>query len=110
MSELGLEPGNVPHTRAEALDFNGTLLFDLNPIQFRLSGLYSAEDEELNPAPVRNLLNQDPDKWSVSAPHLRQLVQYVKRQRVVLKFCDPVKFAAGEVAWAPYESVVDRKG
>ena len=55
--DLNLQPGNIDHTSRERLDFNGTLLFDLQPFQLRLTGLYSTEDRELNPAPIRNMLN-----------------------------------------------------
>ena len=56
---IELKPGNVDHTRNEQLDFNGTLLFDYNPFQLRISGLYTDEDWEVNPQPVRNILNQE---------------------------------------------------
>ncbi|MEW6750289.1 MAG: TonB-dependent receptor [Candidatus Latescibacterota bacterium] len=55
---LVLKPGNVEHTGNEQIDLNGTLLFDYNPIQLRVSGLYTDEDWEYNPSPVRNLLNK----------------------------------------------------
>ena len=57
--ELKMKPGNIDHTGNEQLDFNGTLLFDLNPFQLRISGLYTDEDWEVNPQPVRNILNQE---------------------------------------------------
>jgi len=54
---IELQPGNIAHTGREAIDFNGTLLFDFSPFQVRLTGLYSTDDIQLNPAPVRNLFN-----------------------------------------------------
>ncbi len=56
---LKLRPGNIDHSGREALIFNGTLLFDYHPIQVRCTGLYSSEELQLNPAPVRNLFNQE---------------------------------------------------
>ena len=66
---LSVRPGNIDHSGREALIFNGTLLFDYNPFQVRCTGLYSQEELKLNPAPVRNILNQDrlPRTNSVSA-------------------------------------------
>ena len=58
LEKLEVKPGNVPHTGNEAVDFNGTLLFDFNPIQLRVTGLYTQEDQELNVAPIRNIFNQ----------------------------------------------------
>ncbi len=55
--DLNLRPGNIDHTGREQLNFNGTLLFDMQPFQLRLTGLYSIEDRELNPTPIRNMLN-----------------------------------------------------
>ncbi|MBI2503343.1 MAG: carboxypeptidase-like regulatory domain-containing protein [Candidatus Latescibacteria bacterium] len=57
LADLRLEPGNIAHTGRTAFDFNGTLLFDYNPIQLRVTGLYTAENREFNPAPIRNMLN-----------------------------------------------------
>ena len=59
LSSLRLQPGNIDHTGRTALDFNGTLLFDLSPIQLRVTGLYTAENREYNPSPIRNMLNLD---------------------------------------------------
>ncbi len=58
LKNLSLQPGNIDHTGRTALDFNGTLLFDYNPIQLRVTGLYTTEDREFNPAPIRNMLNE----------------------------------------------------
>ena len=55
--DLVLGAGNIEHTGSERLDFNGSLHFDYFPFQLRLTGLYTGEDRELNPAPVRNMLN-----------------------------------------------------
>lgn len=54
---LSLQDGNIKHTGAEAIDFNGTLVFDLEPVKFQVTGLYSDESREFNPAPIRNMLN-----------------------------------------------------
>ena len=67
---LKLRPGNIPGTGRQAIDLNGTLLFDYSPFQVRLTGLYSTDDSELNPAPVRNLLNADRLNESTSAAGL----------------------------------------
>ena len=64
------------------------------------------DDEMLSRALWRNLLNQDPAAWEPEvAPELGPLVVYVKKQKVVLKFCDPVKFAQGQVPFAPFASI-----
>ena len=55
--DLNLRPGNIDHTGSERLNFNGTLLFDLQPVQLRLTGLYSDSYFESNPTPIRNMLN-----------------------------------------------------
>ncbi len=55
--DLQLQPGNIDHTGSERLSFNGTLLFDLQPFQLRLTSLYSTADLESNGAPVRNMFN-----------------------------------------------------
>lgn len=57
LGDLRLQPGNIDHTGRTAFDFNGTLLFDYSPIQLRVTGLYTAENREYNPAPIRNMLN-----------------------------------------------------
>lgn len=57
LADLNLQPGNIAHTGRTAFDFNGTLLFDYNPFQLRVTGLYTAENREYNPAPIRNMLN-----------------------------------------------------
>jgi len=54
---LNLNPGNVDHTGNEQIDFNGNLLFDYHPLQLRISGLYTTEEWEYNPQPIRNMLN-----------------------------------------------------
>ncbi|MCC7262077.1 MAG: TonB-dependent receptor [Candidatus Latescibacteria bacterium] len=59
LADLRLQPGNIDHTGRTAYDFNGTLLFDYNPIQLRVTGLYTAENREYNAAPIRNMLNLD---------------------------------------------------
>ena len=56
---LKVQGGNVPHTGDKATDFNGTLLFDYNPIQLRVTGLMSDEDRELNVNPIKNIFNQE---------------------------------------------------
>lgn len=58
VERLEVKPGNIPHTGREFLDFNGTLHFNYNPIQFRVTGLHSAGDRELNVNPIKNILNQ----------------------------------------------------
>ena len=63
-------------------------------------------DEALSKALWRNLLNQDPASWKPDAPHLAALVAYVKRQKVVLKFCDADAFSKGVVPFAEFEKVV----
>ena len=55
---LNLAGGNIPHTGFEATDFNTTILFDYRPIKVQVTGLYSTEDVQFNPAPIRNMLNQ----------------------------------------------------
>ncbi|MBT4502706.1 MAG: TonB-dependent receptor [Gemmatimonadetes bacterium] len=59
INSIVLKPGNIDHTGNEQIDINSTLLFDLNPFQLRISGLYTTEDQEVNPQPVRNLFNQE---------------------------------------------------
>ena len=54
---LRLQPGNIDHTGSERISFNGTLLFDLQPFQLRLTSLYSTSDRESNGAPVYSMLN-----------------------------------------------------
>ncbi len=54
---LLMKPGNIEHTGRSQVDLNTNLLFDHQPIQLRLTGLYSSDEIELNPAPVRNMLN-----------------------------------------------------
>jgi len=54
---LKMRPGDIPHTGNTQIDVNTTLSFDYNPFQLRVSGLYTTEDIEYNPAPVRNMLN-----------------------------------------------------
>ena len=55
--DLKLQDGNIEHTGTEAIDFNGTLVFDFEPVKFQITGLYSDESLEFNPAPIRNMLN-----------------------------------------------------
>ena len=57
--DLNLRPGNVDHTGRELRALNSTLLFDYYPFQVRVTGLYSATDEEINWTPVRDMLNQE---------------------------------------------------
>ena len=57
--DLNLQDGNIQHTGAEAIDFNGTLVFDLEPVKFQITGLYSDESLEFNPTPIRNMLNTE---------------------------------------------------
>ena len=57
VKSLTLKPGNIEHSGNEQIDVNSTLLFDLDPFQLRVSGLYTTEDLEYNPSPVRNMLN-----------------------------------------------------
>ena len=54
---LTLTPGNIAHTRGDAYDLNGTLVFDYQPIKLQITGLWSDESLEFNPAPIRNMLN-----------------------------------------------------
>ncbi len=59
---------------------------------------YTAQDEEaLSRALWRNLLNQDPDKWSPKAAQLPLLVNYVKRQKVILNAVSAEEFGRGVV-------------
>ena len=55
--DLKLQDGNIQHTGADAIDVNGTLVFDFEPVKFQITGLYSDESLEFNPAPIRNMLN-----------------------------------------------------
>lgn len=59
VDQLVVEPGNIPHTGREFLDFNGTLHLNYDPVQFRVTGLHSTSDRELNIAPIKNILNQE---------------------------------------------------
>jgi hypothetical protein len=59
VGSLNLIDGNIPHTRGEALDLNGTLVFDFQPIKLQITGLLSDEALEYNPAPIRNMLNTE---------------------------------------------------
>lgn len=59
LDQLKLSPGNIDHTRADAVDFNGTLVFDLEPIKLQVTGLWSDESLEFNPAPIRNMFNTE---------------------------------------------------
>jgi hypothetical protein len=54
---LRMKPGNIDHTGRSQVDLNTNLLFDYQPLQLRVTGLYSFDEIELNPAPVRNMLN-----------------------------------------------------
>ncbi len=54
---LRMKPGNIDHTGRSQVDVNANLLFDYLPIQLRVTGLYTFDEIELNPAPVRNMLN-----------------------------------------------------
>ena len=58
INSLVLGPGNIDHTGLESIAFNGTLLFDYNPLQLRVTSLYTMAERELNPAPIRNMLNR----------------------------------------------------
>ena len=57
LDNLKLNPGNIEHTRADAVDFNGTLVFDYQPLKIQITGLLSSESLEFNPAPIRNMFN-----------------------------------------------------
>lgn len=59
VERLEVKPGNIPHTGSSLLDFNGTLHFDYNPILFRVTGLHSAGERDLNINPIKNILNQE---------------------------------------------------
>ena len=59
VERLEVKPGNIPHTGSQLLDFNGTLHFNYNPIQFRVTGLHSTGDRDLNINPIKNILNQE---------------------------------------------------
>ena len=57
VEQIEIKPGNIPHTNSESLVFNGTLHLDYNPIQFRITSLYSDGTYELNSSPIRNVFN-----------------------------------------------------
>jgi hypothetical protein len=57
LDALQLNPGNIEHTRGDAVDFNGTLVFDYQRLKIQITGLLSSESLEFNPAPIRNMLN-----------------------------------------------------
>ena len=57
IEQLEIKPGNIPHTSSEAVIFNGTLLLDYYPVQFRLTNLYTDGFSESNGAPIRNAFN-----------------------------------------------------
>ena len=57
IEQLEIKPGNIPHTSSEEVIFNGTLLLDYYPVQFRLTNLYSDGSAESNYAPIRNAFN-----------------------------------------------------
>ena len=59
VERLEVKPGNIPHTSSQFLDFNGTLHFNYTPIQFRVTGLHSTGDRDLNINPIKNILNQE---------------------------------------------------
>ena len=59
VERLEVKPGNIPHTGSEFLGFNSTLHFNYNPIQFRVTGLHSTGDRDLNINPIKNILNQE---------------------------------------------------
>ena len=59
LDALALRPGNIDHTRNEQYDFNGTLVYNSEPFQLRASALYTVEDWEVNPQPIRNMLNTE---------------------------------------------------
>ncbi|MFP6591148.1 MAG: TonB-dependent receptor, partial [Candidatus Latescibacterota bacterium] len=54
---LTLTPGNIAHSGRDAYDFNGTLVFDYQPVKLQITGLWSDESREYNGAPIRNMLN-----------------------------------------------------
>ena len=66
------------------------------------------DDELLSKAIWRNLLNQNPEEWQ-NSKDLKDLVLYVKKQKVVLKFCDPEAFCKGVVPFASFESSINEK-
>ncbi|MDA0338189.1 MAG: hypothetical protein O2782_23715, partial [bacterium] len=57
LSELNLKGGRIEHTEGQGYDFNGTLIFDYQPVKLQITGLFSDESLEFNPGPIRNMLN-----------------------------------------------------
>ena len=57
--DLAVRPGNIDHRGLQAMTFNGTLLFDLQPFQVRVTGLYSGEDQEFNGLPIYSAFNTE---------------------------------------------------
>ena len=55
---LRLQPGNVPQSSENRYTGNGTLTFDFHPVQIRFAGAATWQRNQLNNAPVLNLLNE----------------------------------------------------
>jgi len=63
---------------------------------------YQAKDDEMFAKAIwRNLLNQEPEKFSPNGPS-DKFVVYAKHQKVLLQYCDPEAFQKGEVTFAPF--------
>jgi hypothetical protein len=54
---LNYLPGYTPRNKLNQYSLNSTLLFDYNPIQFRLSGTYTKSETHFSNAPMTNMLN-----------------------------------------------------
>ena len=53
---LSYLPGYTPRNNLNQYSINSTLLFDFNPIQFRLSGVYTTSQARTSNAPMTNML------------------------------------------------------
>jgi hypothetical protein len=71
---------------------------------------YQARDDDmLARALWRNLLNQDVDTYVVGGP-AEALVIYLKKQKLVLQYCDPEAFEKGKVPFVSYkEAQIEHK-
>ncbi len=54
---LNYLPGYTPRNNLNQYSLNGTLLFDYNPVQVRLSGVYTTSQTRASNAPMTNMLN-----------------------------------------------------
>jgi hypothetical protein len=72
---------------------------------------YVAQDDDaFSMALWRNLLNQDPKAWDPErTPELGDLVDYVKRQKVLLNMTDPLDLERGNVVFSPFADTAHRK-